>query len=163
MRGVVRLAPAITTIHSAGGRDMIRAAVDAAGDEAHKHGIARPKVIAVTILTSIDQTALDEVGFGRTVEAQVLRLAELAVSAGADGVVCSPHEVAALRRELGAGAHLVVPGIRPAGGALGDQKRVMTPSQAQAAGADVLVIGRPITEAPDPVAAAQGIARELGL
>lgn len=161
MRGVTRLAPAIATIHSAGGRDMIRAAVDAAGSEAHKLGIARPKVIAVTILTSLDQTALDDIGFGRSVESQVLRLAELAVSAGADGVVCSPHEVAALRRALGSDAHLVVPGIRPAGGALGDQKRVTTPSQALSAGADVLVIGRPITEAADPVAAAQAIAEEL--
>lgn len=163
MRGVARLNPAITTIHAAGGAAMIRAAVDAAGDEAHKRGHIRAKVVAVTILTSLDQAALDEIGFERSVESQVLRLAEMAMKAGADGVVCSPHEVAALRSLLGPKACLVVPGIRPAGNALGDQKRVMTPPQALSAGADVLVIGRPITEAADPVAAAQAIAHDLKL
>jgi orotidine-5'-phosphate decarboxylase len=163
MRGLVRLGPAMTTIHASGGSDMMRAAIDAAGDESARLGTRPPKILAVTVLTSIDQPAMAEIGFDRPVEDQVLRLAELAVRAGIDGLVCSPHEVSTLRTELGGGVTLVVPGIRPAWAATGDQRRIMTPRQAMAAGADILVIGRPITAAPDPAEAARRIAEEVGI
>ena len=163
MRGVVDLAPDIVTIHASGGSEMIRAAVDSAYLEAEKLNVKPPRIIAVTVLTSLDQTALTRMGVTRPVVAQVVELAQMAVEAGADGLVCSPQEVAAIRAALGPKPLLVVPGIRPAGAALGDQKRVMSPAEAMAAGSDILVIGRPITQSPDPVEAAQAIARELGL
>ncbi len=161
MRGVVRLNSNIVTIHASGGSEMIKAAVDAAQDEAAKLGIKSPRVIAVTVLTSLDQSALDVMGVTRPVVDQVVSLAKMTLEAGADGVVCSPHEVAAIRSALGSKPFLVVPGIRPAGVDVGDQKRVMTPAQAMNAGADILVIGRPITQSPDPVAAAEAIFRDL--
>ena len=163
MRGVVDLTPDIVTIHASGGAEMIRAAVDSAYLEAEKLNVKPPRIIAVTVLTSLDQAALTRMGVTRPVVAQVVELAQMAVEAGADGLVCSPQEVAAIRAALGPKPLLVVPGIRPAGAALGDQKRVMSPAEAMAAGSDILVIGRPITQSPDPVEAAQAIARELGL
>jgi len=162
MRSVARLGVAITTIHAAGGAAMIAAARDAAGDEAQRHGLARPKVVAVTVLTSLDQAAAEAVGVRGSIDDQVRRLAALAQASGADGIVCSPHEVASVRAECGPGFLLVVPGIRPAWSETGDQKRVMGPAEARAAGADVLVIGRPITQAADPAAAAERIAADLG-
>lgn len=161
MRGVVDLTPDIVTVHASGGAQMIRAAVDAAYTEAEKLNVKPPRIIAVTVLTSLDQNALTQMGIQRPVVDQVVALAQMAVEAGADGVVCSPHEVAAIRAALGPKPLLVVPGIRPAGAAADDQKRVMTPAQALTAGADILVIGRPITQSPDPVAAAQAILKEL--
>ncbi|HSV29694.1 MAG TPA: orotidine-5'-phosphate decarboxylase, partial [Candidatus Omnitrophota bacterium] len=156
MKGVARLKPALTTIHASGGSEMMKAAVASA----REHSPAT-KVLAVTILTSIDQAAMTEIGYPGAVADQVLRLAELAKASGIDGLVCSPHEVEAVRRAVGPGMTLVVPGIRPAWAEAGDQKRIMTPRQAIERGADVLVIGRPITGASDPAEAARKIAEEL--
>ncbi|QHC34979.1 orotidine-5'-phosphate decarboxylase [Komagataeibacter xylinus] len=153
------LRPAMLTIHASGGPAMIAAARKAI-DETFPEG-ARPMLLAVTVLTSMDEAALHETGVQGSVEAQVLRLGALAMDSGADGLVCSSHEIAPLRAALGAAPVLVVPGIRPAGSALGDQKRVMTPAQASAAGADWIVVGRPITRADNPAAAAAAIAAEL--
>lgn len=161
VRAAVALRPAFLTIHAAGGPAMLHAAEEAAADEAARLGVARPKLLAVTVLTSLDAGDLDAVGQAGPVAAQVERLARLAVGACVDGVVCSPAEVAGLRAALGPDAVLMVPGIRPAWAAANDQKRVMTPGDAIAAGADHLVIGRPITGAADPAAAARRIAEEL--
>jgi orotidine-5'-phosphate decarboxylase len=119
-------------------------------------------VAAVTVLTSLDAAELAALGIGSDPAAQVLRLAALAVGAGAPALVCSPREVAAVRAEVGPDVLLVTPGVRPAGGELGDQSRVATPAAAVAAGADYLVVGRPITGAADPRAAAEAIRAEMG-
>jgi orotidine-5'-phosphate decarboxylase len=144
------------TVHATGGRDMVRAAVDAAGEV---------NVLAVTVLTSLDQGSLVSLGISGSVEDAVLRLARVAVDGGAHGLVCSPHEVARVRAEFGAveegGPLIVVPGIRPEGSAEGDQKRTMGPKAAIDAGADLIVIGRPITRAEDPAEAAAAILEEL--
>ncbi len=153
VRAVAPLAPALLTVHAAGGRAMLAAARDAAPPAT--------RVVAVTVLTSLDDSDLAEAGVDGGVAPQVLRLAGLARAAGLDGVVCSPREVGPLRAAWPE-ALLVVPGVRPAGAATGDQKRVMTPAAAIAAGASLLVIGRPITQADDPGAAAAAIAAELG-
>jgi orotidine-5'-phosphate decarboxylase len=121
---------------------------------------AATRLLAVTVLTSLDDTALAAMGVQGGALAQVVRLGRLAVKAGAHGLVCSAHEVAALRDALGEGPLLVVPGIRPAGAAKGDQARTMTPAAAVAAGASYIVVGRPITEAADPAAEAAAIAAE---
>lgn len=157
IRGLTSLGVAITNIHTSGGFAMMRAAAD----EARKAGGGRMKIIGVTILTSLDQSDLKAVGMNGTPEEQVLRLAQLAKDAGLDGVVCGSHEIAPLRAALGRDFLLVVPGIRPAGASLADQKRVMTPFEARALGADILVVGRPITAAADPAAAARAIHDEL--
>ena len=120
-------------------------------------------VIAVTVLTSLSDQDLPSLGLAASAREQVLRLAQLTKASGLDGVVCSAHEIAALRAQLGPDFLLVVPGIRPAGAALGDQQRVMGPAEAKAAGASILVIGRPITAAPDPVQAARDVAQSLGI
>ena len=163
MRGVARLGAAVTTIHASGGAAMIRAAVDAARDEAAKRGLAAPAVVAVTILTSLDQAGMEQVGFGGAVLDQVKRLAALAQESDADGIVCSPLEAEAVRAQCGPDFKLVIPGIRPAWSEAGDQKRVLTPAEALAKGADLLVIGRPITAAADPAEAALRIKAELDL
>ena len=147
------LAPAIVTVHAGGGHAMLAAARAAAP--------ATTKVVAVTVLTSLDDDDLAAMGVAGSSAAQVSRLAGAVRSAGLDGVVASPHETAALRAAWPE-ALLVIPGVRPEGSAVGDQKRVMTPQAALAAGASVLVIGRPITAASDPAAAAAAIARSLG-
>lgn len=157
VRSVLPLAPRMLTLHAAGGAAMIAAARQAANTA----GEARPLLLAVTVLTSLDAPALAATGVIGTPAAQVLRLARLALDAGADGLVCSPLEVAMLRTALGPGPKLVVPGIRPAGAASGDQARVMTPRDAVFAGADWIVVGRPITGAANPGAAAAAIATEL--
>jgi orotidine-5'-phosphate decarboxylase len=123
--------------------------------------VARPKLLGVTVLTSLDKSDLEATGVAADPSAQAVRLAALARASGLDGVICSPLEIEALRKACGRDFVLMVPGIRPAGAASGDQKRVMTPKQAVALGANHLVIGRPITEAADPDQAAQAIAREL--
>ncbi len=161
MRAVVPLEPAIVTVHAVGGLAMMRAAAEAAGEAAARHGVTRPLVVAVTVLTSLDAEDLSALGYRDGPQDQVLRLATLACEAGLDGVVCSPHEVATLRRETGDDFVLVVPGVRPVWSAADDQKRIMTPFQAVRAGADYLVVGRPITTAPDPVKAARLIAEEI--
>lgn len=144
---------ALLTVHASGGAEMIRAAVRGAGP-----GV---RILAVTVLTSMDAATLEEVGLAGPAESAVVRLARLAVGAGAGGIVCSPQEVAAVRAAVGPGPLLVIPGIRPAGASKGDQARTATPAAAVKAGADVLVIGRPLREGPDPVAAARAIAGEL--
>lgn len=157
--GAVRAAAGLgcfmLTVHASGGADMVRAAVAARGDA------AAPKIVAVTVLTSLSEDDLETIGQKGPVGAQALRLGRLAREAGADALVASPHEVALLRRELGRDCLLVVPGVRPAAAAADDQKRVMTPAEAVRAGADYLVIGRPITRAGDPADAARGIADEI--
>jgi len=161
IRGVAPLAPAIVNVHAAGGAAMLRAAADAAGDAAAKLGVPPPKVIAVTVLTSLADDDLVAVGQPGGAAEQVRRLAALSRECGLDGVVCSPHEIAPLRRDLGGDFLLVTPGVRPVWAASGDQKRVMTPAEAAAAGADYLVVGRPITGAADPAEAARRIAQEI--
>jgi orotidine-5'-phosphate decarboxylase len=147
----------LTTVHASGGRAMVAAAVE--GAAAAGSGTL---VAAVTVLTSLDAADLGPLGVAGDPLAQVLRLAGLAVGAGAQALVCSPQEVAAVRAEVGPGVLLVTPGIRPLGGDAGDQSRVATPAAAVAAGADYLVVGRPITAAADPRAAAEAIRAEMG-
>jgi orotidine-5'-phosphate decarboxylase len=161
VRAVAPLRPSLLTVHAAGGAAMLRAAVDAAGDAAATAGGARPRFIAVTMLTSLAEADMDAIGQRGPIADQARRLAALARGCGLDGVVCSPHEIEPLRAECGAGFLLVVPGIRPARAEAGDQKRVMTPGEAARRGADYLVIGRPITAADDPAAAARRIAAEV--
>ena len=148
----------LMTIHSVGGKAMIRAAADAA-DEFGENG---PKILAVTVLTSLDQTDLEDVGIcGRTPADQVEAMAKFAVGNGAHGLVCSPKEVGNLSKMLKAGTLFITPGVRPAGAAVGDQQRVATPADAVRDGATHLVVGRPILAAEDPVAAARAIRAEM--
>ncbi len=161
IRSATALAPTFITIHASGGHAMMRAAADAAIESADKFGIARPRLLGVTVLTSLDGEDLAAVGQEPEVSAQVDRLAALAKESGLDGIVCAPQEIARLRALCGPDFTLMVPGIRPVGSDPGDQKRVMSPAEAMAQGADHLVIGRPITGAEDPAAAARHI--EAGL
>ncbi len=161
IRAAVHLRPRIVNVHASGGRAMMMAAAEAAREAAEDLGVERPRVIAVTVLTSLDAADLEEVGQMGPPEAQVERLARLAQASGLDGVVCSPREIARLREACGPDFLLVVPGIRPSWAAAGDQKRIMTPAEAVAAGADHIVIGRPITAAEDPLDAARRIVAEL--
>jgi orotidine-5'-phosphate decarboxylase len=149
----------MVNVHASGGVAMMRAARTAAQEIAAKRGITPPLVIAVTVLTSMNQAALSETGVAIELMDQVLRLAELTKEAGLDGVVASPRETAAIRRRCGADFAIVTPGIRggAADAAKGDQERTMSPHDAVAAGANYLVIGRPIIAAPDPLDAAQAI------
>lgn len=155
-RALAQLGVAMFNVHASGGEAMMRAAAEAAAA-----AFPSPLVIAVTVLTSFDEPALEATGQRGPISLQVERLARLAGTSGMDGVVCSAHEVANVRRAMGAEFLTIVPGIRPAGADLADQRRVMTPAEAVAAGADVLVIGRPITGAPDPAKAAETIAQIL--
>ena len=157
VRAIAALGVSILNVHAAGGEAMMRAALDAA-----RAVNPECRVIAVTVLTSLDDDDLRSVGQAIPAAAQVLRLGRLVKDCRLDGVVCSAHEIAGLRRACGPDFLLVVPGLRPAGSDLGDQRRVMTPAEAHKAGADILVIGRPITGAPDPEAAAREIAESLG-
>ncbi|HET6439132.1 MAG TPA: orotidine-5'-phosphate decarboxylase [Anaeromyxobacter sp.] len=152
-RCAASLGAGLLTVHAAGGRPMIEAAVRGAGP-----GV---RVLAVTVLTSLDGAELEKIGLSGPPEAAVVRLARLAVDAGAGGIVCSPQEVKAVRAALGPGPLLVVPGVRPAGTAKGDQSRVATPWAAVRDGADVVVVGRPLREGGDPAAAAERIAQEI--
>ncbi len=161
IRAAVHLRPIIVNVHASGGRAMMMAAAEAAREAAEDLDVERPKVIGVTVLTSLDAGDLEEVGQKGPPEAQVERLARLAQDSGLDGVVCSPREIALLRQACGPDFLLVVPGIRPTWAAAGDQKRIMTPQDAVAAGADYIVIGRPITAADDPLEAARRIAADL--
>lgn len=161
VRAITPLSPSIVTVHAAGGQAMMQAARETAEEESSKRGVKRAKIIGVTVLTSLDDKDLGAVGQSAPTSDQVKRLASLAKTAGLDGVVCSPHEIEALRTELGEDFLLVVPGVRPEGSASGDQKRVRTPGDAARAGADYLVIGRPITAATDPRDAACRIATEI--
>ncbi len=153
---------AIVNCHASGGRDMMRAFGEEGRAAAARAGRPAPRLVAVTVLTSLDAAALADVGLVGTPGEAALRLAVLAQDAGLDGVVCSPQEIAAIRAACGRDFLLVVPGVRPAGAESGDQKRVATPAEAVRAGADLLVVGRPITGAPDPAAAARAIVAEIG-
>lgn len=157
IRATKRLECEVLTVHASGGSAMLRAAVEAANDL----GESCSKIVAVTVLTSLNDSDLEAVGQVGTVSEQVLHLARLAEACGLNGVVCSPWEVRALRSKMQEDFALVVPGVRPEWAGDDDQKRVMTPGQAVAAGADYLVIGRPITRAPDPVGAARRIVDEM--
>jgi len=155
-REIASLGVSFFNVHASGGRTMLRASLEAA--RGVNPGI---KVVAVTVLTSLDARDLDPVGQRGTMQEQVLRLAGLSHAAGLDGVVCGAGEVRAVRAEFGPDFLIVVPGIRPAGSGTEDQRRTVTPAEAAEAGADILVVGRPISAAPDPVAAARAIAAEL--
>ncbi|HEY1720087.1 MAG TPA: orotidine-5'-phosphate decarboxylase [Magnetospirillaceae bacterium] len=161
VRAIAPLGAAMTTIHASGGVAMMKAAAEAAKEAAAQSGGKRPALLGVTILTSIDEAALAHIGINGPVNAAAQRLAAMAQESGLDGAVCSPLEVVTLRKLCGPDFKLVVPGIRPAGSATDDQARIMAPKQALDAGADVLVIGRPITGAADPAAAARLIAESL--
>ena len=148
----------LMTIHAVGGKAMIKAAADAAAE----FGANGPRILAVTVLTSLDQTDLEDVGIvGRTPAEQVVAMAKFATANGAHGLVCSPKEVGALSKMLPQGTLFVTPGVRPAGSAVGDQKRVATPADAVRDGATHLVVGRPILAAEDPAAAARVILAEI--
>ena len=166
------------TVHASGGSKMLRAAVDAAAEyggasarnmkdptlaqkTAERGAPKRPLILAVTVLTSMSDADVQEVGFSGRVVDEVLRLSELALGAGCDGIVTSPREAAEVRKRLGEGFAIVTPGIRPAGDAVGDQSRVATPADAVRAGVTYLVVGRPITAATDRSAAAQRILDEI--
>ncbi len=147
----------MVNVHASGGSKMMAAAREAIDNSAGQS----PLLIAVTVLTSMGSDDLESIGVAADPEQQVQRLAALAKGAGLDGVVCSPREAAMLRAEMGAGFTLVTPGVRPRGASTDDQTRVLTPTDAIAAGADYLVMGRPITQADDPIAALEAINLEL--
>ena len=149
------------TVHTNGGQAMLRAAIEASDRIAQITGKERPLIVGVTLLTSLDQDDVSMLGYHVNLHDQVLRLADLAQSAGLDGVVCSPYEIQSLRKECGPDFTLVTPGIRLATDRQDDQKRVLTPTEALERGADYLVIGRPITQAMDPASAAQRIQESL--
>jgi len=155
-----RLGAWMINVHAAGGSTMMRAAKDAAGEEAARHSRSAPLVIAVTMLTSLDQETLGEIGVKGAMTSQVGRLASLTQTSGLDGVVASPQEIALIRRRCGDNFTIVTPGIRGAADAKGDQSRTLTATEALKAGATYLVVGRPIIAAPDPRAAAERIVAE---
>ena len=147
----------ILTVHAGGGSDMLKAAAEAA----HECGENAPKLVAVTTLTSLNDDDLVEMGVTRGLSEHTLALGKMAIDAGIDGLVCSPHEAAAFRELIGAEPILITPGIRPVGGDAGDQKRIATPAMAVAAGSSYLVVGRPILEADNPREAAVAIIKEM--
>jgi orotidine-5'-phosphate decarboxylase len=155
VRSVTTAGASLLTLHAAGGSAMMAAAAEAACAP------GSPRLLAVTVLTSMDAAELSTIGVASSPADQVVRLARLAQSAGINGMVCSPEEVATLRAETAPDTMLVIPGIRPAGSAVGDQKRIATPAETIARGASMLVVGRPITRAANPAAAAQAILEEI--
>lgn len=157
VRAAVPLGVSYINLHAAGGAEMMRAAARAVKEESARLAVTPPRILAVTVLTSLDDDALKNVGQAEPAAAQVERLALLSRASGMDGVVCSPQEIETLRAACGPDFILMVPGIRPAGTDAQDQKRRMTPAQALAAGATHLVIGRPVTGAPDPETALRAI------
>jgi len=148
-------------VHATGGGEMMRGAVRAAANQVARLGIARPLVVGVTVLTSIDDQRLREIGVVRSMREQVVTLARMAQDAGLDGVVASPHEIGDVKDACGRAFIVITPGVRPTWADAGDQKRVMTPRQAAVAGADYVVVGRPITRAEAPAEAARRIRQEL--
>lgn len=161
VKQLVRYGTHIINVHALGGSEMMRDAVDAANARADELGMTRPHVFAVTILTSMSAGDMLDVGLGGDAVENAMRLARLAKHAGCSGVVCSPQESRDIKTALGSDFLTLTPGIRPAGAAHGDQKRVTTPADAMRAGADYLVVGRPITKAPDAFAAAKSILEEM--
>jgi orotidine-5'-phosphate decarboxylase len=156
VRTAAELGVSMLTVHASGGSKMLKAAVEAASQSS-----AKPMVLGVTVLTSLSDSDLLELGIAGNVLSQVLRLGALARAAGCGGLVASAQEARELRKALGEGFAIVTPGVRPVGASAGDQARVVTPKDAIAAGATYLVVGRPILEAPDPAKAAQQIADEI--
>jgi orotidine-5'-phosphate decarboxylase len=161
VRSAVHLKPSILNIHAQGGRAMMEAACDAAAEEAAKIGAPIPLILAVTVLTSLDDQDLNDIGVNDNTLDHVIRLAALAQECGLDGVVCSAAEIEGLRQRCGDEFKLLTPGIRPDWAEAGDQKRIVTPGEAIKRGADYLVIGRPIYGADDPAEAARKIAAEI--
>jgi orotidine-5'-phosphate decarboxylase len=161
-REIARIGASMFTVHASGGRAMMEAAVRGACEGSAECGFDTPDVLAVTVLTSLDDAALADAGVARTAAAQVGLLAQLARDAGVQGVVCSPHEASVVRSILGPEALVVTPGVRPVGSAAGDQARIATPAEALAHGASHLVIGRPVTASPEPAAAVARIVAEEG-
>lgn len=151
----------LLSVHGLGAGAMLKAAREGAEEAAEAMGAERAKLVAITVLTSMDEAAMDEIGLTCPIADEAARLAALAKGSGIDGIVCSPREAAEMRELLGPDALIVTPGVRPAGAELGDQSRVATPAAAISAGASHLVIGRPITGALDPVAAYEAIVEEL--
>ena len=161
-REATRMGVFMFDVHASGGRAMMKAAADAGAAAARDLKVRRPLAIAVTVLTSLDRAALQrELGVAASVEGHVLRLCDLAREAGLDGCVASPQEIAPIRNGLGRDWVIVTPGVRPAGAELADQARVASPGAAARAGAHFLVVGRPITSAPDPARAAEAIFAEM--
>jgi orotidine-5'-phosphate decarboxylase len=158
---ITRLGVGMFTVHASGGAAMMRAAVESARGVAEESGFAAPSVLGVTVLTSTDDKGLTEVGVGAKASDQVVRLANLALDAGVDGIVCSPNEAEAIRGLAGPAVLIVTPGVRPAWADAGDQARISTPRAALEAGASHLVIGRPITAATDPAAAVDALLSEI--
>jgi orotidine-5'-phosphate decarboxylase len=165
VRSVLPLRPRYLTVHAAGGAAMVRAAVEAAGEGAASGSASASaggtEIVAVTVLTSLAEADLAAVGLAGPAREAVVRLAALAVSAGATALVCGPWEVGAVRTEVGNGVTLITPGVRPSGARRGDQVRVSTPEQAVRSGSDLLVLGRPITSAADPAAAFDTVVSSL--
>ena len=161
IRATSGLNPFMLTVHVGGGPAMLRAAMAASYRLASQNDGIRPLVIGITVLTSFDEADIEAVGMRPTLADQVHRLADMALTNGLDGVVCSAHEIAALRGSFGDDLKMVTPGIRPAWSSPDDQKRIVTPAEALRLGADYLVIGRPIFRADDPPAAARRILDEM--
>ena len=156
-KAAVRFGVFMFNVHASGGIEMMKRAVEGAEEESEKLGISRPKILGVTVLTSINGEALKRSGVNKSPEEQVLNLARLTKDAGLDGAVASPEEISAMRKAMGKDFLIVTPGVRPEGSDSGDQKRVATPKEAFQRGADYIVIGRPITKAKDPAKAIQSI------
>jgi orotidine-5'-phosphate decarboxylase len=157
-----RLGVHIFDVHASGGGEMMRRTADAVTETAEREGIARPLIIGITVLTSFDDSTLKEVGLNSDMAAQATRMAQLAARSGLDGVVASPHEIKLVRETVEDKNFVIVaPGVRPVGAGADDQRRVMTPGQAVRAGADYLVVGRPILKAHDPVTAARQVVEEM--
>ena len=156
-KAAVKFGAYMFNVHASGGLEMMKKAVEAAEEESEKLGISRPKILGVTVLTSIDSEALKKTGINKSPEEQVLNLARLAKDAGLDGVVASPEEISAIRKAMGKDFLIVTPGVRPEGSDAGDQKRVATPKEAFQRGADYIVIGRPVTKAKDPIKVLESI------
>jgi len=160
---VAKMGVFMFNVHASGGAKMMQAAVDAARKAAAVAAKPKPLVLAVTVLTSMDEPDLRQMGILRNTDEQVMHLAAIAQEAGCDGVICSVEEASNIRKTLGNNFVIVTPGIRPSGSDIADQKRIATPHSAIEAGADYIVVGRPIIEAQDPVAVANKILEEMGV
>lgn len=156
-KAITKLGVYMFNVHSSGGRDMMKACVEASEEESEKLGMSRPIILGVTVLTSIDKAILEEIGINKSPEEQILSLARLVKDSGLDGVVASPKEASSIREKIGKDFLIVTPGVRPQGSEKGDQKRVSTPNDAIASGADYVVIGRPIIKAKEPIKVIEGI------
>ncbi len=161
VRSAVRGGVDYLNVHCGGGKEMMKAAAAACAEEAARSSKKKPSLLGVTVLTSLDDMGLQEIGFPRSTSAQVKHFVDMAVECGLDGVVCSPQELTLVRSLAGDHFITMVPGIRPSSSQNGDQKRVLTPREAVQAGAHCLVVGRPVTQAPNPVQALQDILAEV--